>query len=295
MTQPIRPNLFIVGAPKCGTTAWVQYLSSHPEVYFPPRKEPNFFDTDFPRAGNVDQLENYLALFEGAAGAKIVGEASVRYLYSEEAAKNIRTFNPQSRIIILVRDQEDYLPSRHNQLMFNGIEDIQDFATAWRLSDNRRRIPRGCLDPRFLDYRAAGSFSAQVERYFAEFPDKQIRVLHFNNWVHDPRRTYVEIMNFLGVEDDGRREFPAVNAANHHGSPALLRFARRPPPFAAGLATAMKRATGRTSLGFADLVVSLGTRPGSGTRVHESLKEEIRTFFEEDNRRLARRIWSGSK
>ena len=28
---PRGPNLFIVGAPKCGTTAWVEYLRTHPE------------------------------------------------------------------------------------------------------------------------------------------------------------------------------------------------------------------------------------------------------------------------
>ncbi len=46
-----RPNFFIVGAPKCGTTAWVRYLEDHPDVYFSPSKEPHYFCTDFPTLG----------------------------------------------------------------------------------------------------------------------------------------------------------------------------------------------------------------------------------------------------
>lgn len=40
------PNFFIVGAPKCGTTAWATYLSNHPDIFVPKAKEPHFFTTD---------------------------------------------------------------------------------------------------------------------------------------------------------------------------------------------------------------------------------------------------------
>jgi hypothetical protein len=49
MSSP-KPNLFIVGAPKCGTTEWVHYLKSHPDICFPDRKEPDYFNFDGNRA-----------------------------------------------------------------------------------------------------------------------------------------------------------------------------------------------------------------------------------------------------
>lgn len=209
-----KPNLFIVGAPKCGTTAWVHYLKSHPDIFFPGIKEPHFFSPDMPKPegfNNFTSEERYLALFARSGNAPIVGEGSVRYLQSEEAAQNIRRFNPDAKIIIFVRDQEDYLPSLHNQLVFNKDECITDFETAWRLSGKRDRtnISAQCRSPKFLDYVAAGAFSMQVERFFKEFPDEQIRVFHFRDWSRNPRATYLEILDFLGVPDDGRREFPA--------------------------------------------------------------------------------------
>ena len=42
-----RPNLFIVGAPKSGTTSIYNYLKNHPEVFMSPIKEPHFFAKDF--------------------------------------------------------------------------------------------------------------------------------------------------------------------------------------------------------------------------------------------------------
>jgi len=37
------PNLFIVGAPRSGTTSLYNYLKQHPEVFMSPIKEPHYF------------------------------------------------------------------------------------------------------------------------------------------------------------------------------------------------------------------------------------------------------------
>ena len=59
-----KPNLFIVGAPKCGTTFLYHYLKQHPEIYFPDFKEPHFFGSDLIRKnGAYDlSLNNYKSL-----------------------------------------------------------------------------------------------------------------------------------------------------------------------------------------------------------------------------------------
>ncbi len=40
------PNLFVVGAPKSGTTALHRYLDQHPQVAMSAVKEPKFFLAD---------------------------------------------------------------------------------------------------------------------------------------------------------------------------------------------------------------------------------------------------------
>ena len=289
----MKPNLFIVGAPKCGTTAWVEYLGSHPDVFFPARKEPSFFCPDLLPRQRVQTLDEYLALFEGSGSASAVGEASVTYLRSEVAPAAIRAFNPDAKILILLRNQEDFLPSLHNQLVFNGEELIEDFEEAWRLSGKRRRedVPACCNDVRLLDYKAAGRFSAQVERYFSQFPPDQIRVLHFGDWVGDPRSAYVEIVRFLGLQDDGRTEFAPVNEARHRRVKLFARMVSDPPPLLLGLVNGVKRLAGVPSLGIAKRLLDIGTLEGSESRPSAMLRQEIRGFYASDNARTARRLW----
>jgi len=294
-----RPNLFIVGAPKCGTTAWVHYLSSHPDIFFSPIKEPHFFSPDMPKRegfNNVPTEARYLALFAKAGDAKIVAEGSVRYLQSRVAAKNISEFNPDAKIMIFLRDQQDYLPSLHNQLVFNQDETITDFETAWRLSGKRdaTNMGRYSRPALFLDYVAAGAFSEQVERFYEHFPEDQIRVFHYSDWSHNPRATYLEILRFLGVPDDGRTEFPRVNPARQRRTKWLHKLHKDPPWAARAAVSFIKRVTGLHTLGLAEAVRRADTRIGAQTRASEAVKQEIAAFYEADNARLAPRIFHPS-
>ena len=81
-----RPDFFIVGGPKCGTTALYQYLRGHPQVFMPLIKEPHHFGSDLRQPNAVIERERYLALFAGAGDARAVGEGSTWYLRSHEAA-----------------------------------------------------------------------------------------------------------------------------------------------------------------------------------------------------------------
>ncbi|WP_162273422.1 sulfotransferase domain-containing protein [Sinorhizobium glycinis] len=281
----MRPNLFIVGAPKCGTTAWVEYLGSHPRIFFSKAKEPHHFSHDFPKWCWARTQQEYLALFQESGDAPVVGEGSVRYLYSRVAAREIHKFNPAAKILIFLRSQEDFLPSLHNQQLYNRDEAIENFEQVWRLSGNRSAdtIPACCREPSFLDYKAMGRFREQVERFFAVFPAEQIRVLAFRDWIADPRQTYLDILDFLGLEDDGRTEFPPVNEAKHHKSRIVASLTQNPAPWVRKTSTLVTQIAGK-QLGILTRLRSLNR--GTGYRsapIEPSLKQEIREYYEAEN------------
>ena len=87
-----KPDFFIVGAGRCGTTALYEYLRAHPRIFMPAVKEPRFFADDMPGLMNrVASLPEYLRLFRGARPEHLaVGEASPQYVYSSTAIGNIR-------------------------------------------------------------------------------------------------------------------------------------------------------------------------------------------------------------
>ncbi len=82
-----RPDFFIAGALKCGTTSLFNYLRAHPAVFMPANKEPNYFCGDlvahWPDGApfRVGTLAEYEALFSTAPPQALTGEASVFYLY----------------------------------------------------------------------------------------------------------------------------------------------------------------------------------------------------------------------
>lgn len=283
----MKPNLFIVGAPKCGTTAWVKYLSGHPEIAFGSVKEPHYFSSDFPRMAQVANIDEYLSLFRNNS-AKIIGEASVLYLYSEVAARKIYDFNPQSKIIILVRRQEEFLPSFHNQLSLNFQESIEDFNVAWNLSGSRsaQSIPNSCRVDMQLNYKEMGKFWKYSKRYFDIYPRDQIRLIHYDDWTRNTRTVYRGILEFLGLDDDGRTDFPRVNPRSRHRYLSVARFLQQPPPMIERYLEVLHRFFGVRSFGVAPAIEKLNRRIAANPAISSELKDEIRKYYQDENRQL---------
>ena len=234
MKEDTRPNFFIVGAPKCGTTAWVEYLGTHPDIFFSADKEPHHFNTDLPGFRWFRDRDEYEALFSSAGGHRVRAEASVNYLFSREAAGNIAAYAPDARILILLRPQEAFLRSYHNQMLLNRDETRTDFDRLWSecLAGRPRTPPRQCREPAMLDYAAVGRFDEQVARYRDAFPEDRVLVMHFDEWVRDARAAYLRILSFLELPDDGRTEFPRVHPAKRHRSQRIGDLTQRPPRWA---------------------------------------------------------------
>ena len=214
-----KPNFFIVGAPKCGTTSLYSYLRTHPAVFLSERKEPNFFCDDY--ADDFRRYKTQKAYLEGCFGRadeshQVVGEGSVLYLSSGRALERIRDFNPRARILIAVREPVEMLKSLHNHLLYWTWEDERDLWDAWCLQEERRegkRIPANCPEPALLQYRHFCSLGTQVERAHDIFPGEQILTISLAELAESPLETYKRVLGFLGLQFDGRRDFPPVNEA----------------------------------------------------------------------------------
>lgn len=226
---PWRPNLFIVGAPKCGTTALCHYLGQHPEIFVSRTKEPQFFSTDCVHGGYwaVRDPETYLALFRAGAAQAWRCEGTVWYLLSPSAARRIRACSPDARIIIVLRNPVDMVASLHAQFLFSGNESIRDFEKAYAAQAGRaqgRSVPWRAHASQGLLYSQVGRYAMQVERYFAAFPRAQIKVLIFEELIADLGSAYLEILEFLQLRAGFLPEFSIVNERHHIRSATLQRF-----------------------------------------------------------------------
>ena len=286
-----RPHFFIVGAPKCGTTALASYLRGHPEIFLSPVKEPNYFCLDAPGLRVVDRSDAYGRLFASALPEQLCGEASTAYLFSEAAVPAILEWNPAAIIIVLVRDPLDMVLSHHSQKVHNFEENELDFATAWRLSGERargRKVAADCRAPKYLDYRAIGRLGEQLQRLKTLVPESQLHAIVFDDLRADPGAVYRGTLAFLGVAADGKNAFPVVNARKTNAWPGLARLLKRPPAPIRRLKLAAKRAFPAHSKAIGSVIHGLNQRPEHRRPLAERLRAEVAAAFEDDVALLGR-------
>lgn len=203
-----KPNFFIVGAPKCGTTSLYHYLRQHPQIFMPPdyMKEPCFFGSDTPHPYKPNE-KDYLSYFSTAEDALRIGEATVTYLVSQNAAKEIREFcDDDTKILIMLRNPVDVMHSLHAQYIYNGHEHILDFAEALDSEADESRWGYAKAT-----YREMVKFTEQVERYYNTLGRDNVKVIIFDDFIKDTPSVYKETLQFLGVNDNFQPDFKAYN------------------------------------------------------------------------------------
>ena len=111
-------NFMIVGVQKSGTTALSEFCSEHPEICMAKPKEPHLFDAEeFDEAGLDD---NYSKFFDHFKGEAILGEATPIYMFLPEIAKRLHTYNPDLKLLVILRDPVDRAISQYSMSQSRG-------------------------------------------------------------------------------------------------------------------------------------------------------------------------------
>jgi sulfotransferase family protein len=289
-----KPNFFIIGAPRCGTTAMSEYLRQHPQIGFADPKDSSFFATDMPKLRLVETMEGYLnKYFAHCAGRHYlaIGDGSVWHLYSKVAVQNILQFDPQARFIIMIRNPIELCRALY-EIQYELLwEDQPSFESAWRLQTERSRgqcVPRLCRDPRLLLYGDIGRLGEQLERVCSLIPVHQRLVILFDDFVRDPSAAYSQVLAFLQVPHDGRKDFPKIAEGKRIRNRKLLELAAYPPEWAMSIVTRGKGLLGIQRLNILPKIRAWMISPRlTKPEICEQLKHEMRMHFAEDIDRLS--------
>jgi hypothetical protein len=202
------PDFFIVGNPKCGTTALYDMLAGHPQIFTPELREPAFFASELPREDHRTALpatlEEYRALFAAARPEQLVGERSAMYLWSAGAARRIAEVQPAARIVAILREPATFLRSLHLQNLQSHYETVTGLGPALALEDARRagrRIPRRCRRPQTLLYSEYVRYVELLRRYREVFAEEQLLVLIYDDYRAANEATVRRVLRFVGADD----------------------------------------------------------------------------------------------
>ena len=182
------PTFIIGGAPKAGTTSLYHYLSSHPDVFMSPVKEPDYFDKHYHRG-----LDWYASLFDGRTQERCVGEASVDTLASPEALERVYDLIPDMRFVFALRDPADRAHSHYwFEIMRGGQRETRPFSSFIRDESNpwRNRVIE------------LGMYGEQVERYVERFGRDQVCAVRFEDLGTDRAAVLTSVLEFIGADSD---------------------------------------------------------------------------------------------
>lgn len=223
------PNLFIVGAPKCGTTALSHYLAGHPQIFMTETagiKEPFYFSSDLAvshLSWRIHDESGYLELFDKAGLASYLGEASTGYLFSTHAIPRILQTCRDPKFIVMLRNPVELAHSLHNEhAKYYG--EIPDFEFCWRLQESRLNgdhLPNQFNDGVALQYGALAKTGSQLQRMLALVDPRHVHIILYDDFHRDTAASYATTLDWLGLADDGRIQFERLNPSITYQWPGL--------------------------------------------------------------------------
>lgn len=190
------PEVIVIGAMKCATSAVHRYLDAHPDVAMSEPKELNFFSgpaepppsdpgTWWSEGQWHRGISWYAAQFDPSA--KVRGESSPAYTspaFPKAPARMAATV-PEVRLVYLVRDPVDRALSQYAHHVRDGTE--------------RRPAEEALLDPS-SQYLARSRYHERVSPYLSRFPRDQIHVIVQERLEDDRKRQLALLYEHVGVE-----------------------------------------------------------------------------------------------
>ena len=209
-------NLFVIGASKCGSTYLHNLLCQHPHICMSAVKEPWFFSAE----DYEQKMEWYLSLFEHHDGEKYAGESSPIYsetTYFPEIPQRIYRFNPNAKLIYIVREPFSRLESVYKQTMSTGHWAEKKF---YHMLMPTKYSEAVFSYPPYLE---ATKYWTHIQSYLRFFSKNQIHVIMFDDLIHDTQATLHKITEFLDlpaaefdIETASRNESAGKKLYNKH-------------------------------------------------------------------------------
>jgi hypothetical protein len=212
-----RPNLFVIGSMKSGTTYLAKLLESHPSIFICRPEEPSYFVDPsqlrrlWPwiwRQGYWRSEESYLKLFESAKDEVVLGEASTSYAKMpliKDIPRRIRRFNPDARLIYVMRDPVERTLSHY----WHAVGYDSEHRSILEAVKNERH------------FRDVSDYAMQLAAYFEYFDRDQVKTLTFEEVTRDPAATMKSIYGWLKVDDS----FVCCDARPENVTPPVVRQA----------------------------------------------------------------------
>lgn len=191
----IKPNLFVPGAGKSGTSSLHDYLNLHPDIYMSDKKEPHYFSHD----KQFQQKEKYYRLFAKSAGKMYRGESSTGYMVFPNVICRIKQEINYPKFVFVLRNPIDRCFS-HYQWVRSFAAEPRDFINAVRFDMFDEPDSDNDFGGGYKYYYQFGLYGKWLKEFFESFDSKDICIITTESLKENRLETLNHIFEFLGLE-----------------------------------------------------------------------------------------------
>ena len=215
----MKVDFFIVGAPKSATTSLFNYLSQHEGISMSSIKEPDFFShlelnkqKLYYKVNPISDIGKYHNLFLKKKKSQLFGEASVSYLFYPKVSERIFSYNPNAKIIIVLRNPVERAVSHYQMDKRLGFikYDLADVLNDSTIKNH---------DQYYQQYVQIGFYYHQVKKYIDVFGTENICVLNYDDLKNNNKEFTAKALNFLSL-----KESQNINFESKYNSAKDFRF-----------------------------------------------------------------------
>ena len=278
----VKPNLFIIGAPKSGTSTLAYYLSQHPDILVSTPKETCFHILYYELG-----VEHYInSYFKGYRKQSTVCDASIMNLYfSEMTAPRIFNNFPTAKLLVILRDPIERAYSDYRQAVVRGLETLT-FEKAFDVENERLSKDFWPLDERM--YFRRGLYSAQLKTYLDYFPQEQIKILIYEEFYNDINRGLDQLFKLIGVDtnaDINTGKSLNVNRMSVRNN-CLQRLFRGDHRLGAYVKKLMPKSRIQDVLRLRKTMMKFNLRDSDDSKITPRFREQLETYYKESNENL---------
>ncbi|MDF1672841.1 MAG: sulfotransferase domain-containing protein [Vicingaceae bacterium] len=219
----IKPSFFIIGVQKGGTTSLSKYLEQHTEVIPAQRKDVFYFNNDSHYQKGINWYKAHFALkaYKKIYDLKnntnaITYDSTPNYFDIPEAAQRIHSFNPNAKLILLLRNPIDRAWSNYQMAKKFGFETLS-FEEALKLENDRLNLPNQTHNYIYqrLSYKKRGIYINNIKPWINTFSKENILILNSESLFKDTANTYNKILDFLNLKPTKKIDFKPINQGNY--------------------------------------------------------------------------------
>jgi hypothetical protein len=200
-----QPDFMIIGAMKAGTTALFNYLSLHPQVKSPKRKELHYYDRS--RYQGLS-LSEYINSFPRRENNILSGEATPFYLRHPHAPRWIASDFAHIKLIVLLRNPTDRAYSHYQQRVNNGKEqgsladaialEQKSMDKEWQqFSADEKHLGKQAIE---LSYLSRGRYLEQIKNWLKFFPSEQMLIVFTEELLRNQLKQLNRVTKFLAID-----------------------------------------------------------------------------------------------